>query len=116
MLVKDTYLKTISKLTYYNFQGFIDSCDKNVKILRPMKDISQEELDFYIKIKGLNPNTLKDVKNNSLQTVISTFVTGLQDNFQSTISTICKTADKIGAISNDTENCRSCSICEVNQC
>lgn len=78
-----------------------------------MKDISQEELNYYIKIKGLNPINLKEERNNSLQTAISSFVTELQDNFQSTISTVCKTADKIGAMSDDNAVSKSCSICEV---
>lgn len=77
-----------------------------------MKDISQEELEYYIKIKGLHPTKHTDVKSNSLQSAISTFVTELQNNFQSTISTVCKTADKIG-VTNSDANGLTCSICEV---
>ncbi|KOB64059.1 Cytoplasmic tRNA 2-thiolation protein 2 [Operophtera brumata] len=82
------YLKKVKRSLFIQY----------AEILRPMKDISQEELNYYIQIKGLNPSYHNDERNNSLQTAISSFVTELQDSFQSTISTVCKTADKIGNI------------------
>lgn len=77
-----------------------------------MKDISKEELDYYVKMKKLNYVLHKNVKSNSLQSAISSFVSDLQENFQSTISTVCKTADKIGDYDEDKAS-GSCRICMV---
>ncbi|CAH0592433.1 unnamed protein product [Chrysodeixis includens] len=95
-----------------NDVGFCDVRDEKVKILRPMKDISKEELDYYVKIKKLVSITRTNVKSNSLQSAISSFVSDLQQNFQSTISTVCKTADKIGDYEEDKASGK-CVICKV---
>ncbi|XP_021188867.3 cytoplasmic tRNA 2-thiolation protein 2-A [Helicoverpa armigera] len=97
--------------------GFCDVRDKEIKILRPIKDISKEELDYYVAIKQLSPFHEKDVISNSLQSVIASFVSDLQKDFQATISTVCKTADKIGnqEIINDEQNMQGkCVICKSN--
>ncbi|XP_049881650.1 cytoplasmic tRNA 2-thiolation protein 2 [Pectinophora gossypiella] len=94
-----------------NEVGFYDARDDNIKVLRPMKEISQEELTLYIKIKNLSPEHNSLLNDNSLQSVIGTFVTDLQENFPATISTICKTADKIG-IKVDSKKQGKCVICE----
>ncbi|KAJ0182538.1 hypothetical protein K1T71_001907 [Dendrolimus kikuchii] len=93
--------------------GFIDNRD-DIKIVRPMKDISKEELHFYIKIKKLNIQHHYDMKKNSLQVLINNFVSDLQENFPSTISTVCKTAEKLGVASDnaDNESNHKCKICE----
>lgn len=78
-----------------------------------MKDISKEELMYYVNINNLNPIDQIDLKENSLQSVIGTFVTELQDSFQATISTICKTADKIGTHAEEQTN-QQCVLCEVS--
>lgn len=78
-----------------------------------MRDISREELDHYINIKKLNVVHEHDLNDNSLQSVINKFVADLQENFQATISTICKTADKIG-IKDQHQNSDKCLFCEVN--
>ncbi|XP_075972421.1 cytosolic thiouridylase subunit 2 [Anticarsia gemmatalis] len=94
--------------------GFSDIRDSKVKILRPMKDITKEELDYYVSIRQLQPTSTNNSANdNSLQSVISSFVHGLQENFQSTISTVCKTADKIGNCNEDKSE-QKCIICESN--
>lgn len=96
--------------------GFLDSRDMEIKIIRPMKDISEEELKLYINSKNLKVNdkqTSKENEHTSLQTVISTFVSSLQENYPSTISTICKTADKIGLQDEcDNERHNMCVICQ----
>ncbi|XP_053609297.1 cytoplasmic tRNA 2-thiolation protein 2 [Plodia interpunctella] len=90
--------------------GFSDCRDNAVTILRPVKDITGEELIHYINIKGLKVLHNQSSKGNSLQSVIKTFVTELQKNFPATIPTICKTADKIGM--NSCESSNKCAICE----
>lgn len=94
-------------------QGFCDVRDENVKIIKPIKDISNEELNYYVKIRQLAPVYHSNIKNNSLQSVIYSFVSDLQENFQATISTVCKTADKIGDHNNEFKTDERCIICEV---
>lgn len=60
----------------------------------------------------MTPVNDSHIKSNSLQSVISSFVSELQDNFQATISTVCKTADKIG-IEKESNTSEKCLICEV---
>ncbi|CAG9796620.1 unnamed protein product [Diatraea saccharalis] len=90
--------------------GFCDSRN-DIKILRPLKEITFEELQHYININKLELLKEKAVHGNSLQSVIKLFVHDLQDNYQSTISTICKTAEKIG-IQDDNNHTNKCSMCE----
>lgn len=98
---------------YFILQGFCDS-RAEIKILRPMRDISHEELQHYIRVKELVCNNFSCTESkNSLQNVIKNFVVDLQDNFQSTISTVCKTADKIG-VNDGPKNDNKCLLCEVN--
>ncbi|KAH9636537.1 hypothetical protein HF086_014798 [Spodoptera exigua] len=91
--------------------GFCDNRDDKVKIIRPIKDISIEELNYYVSINQLTPVNNNHIKSKSLQSVISSFVSELQDNFQATISTVCKTADKIGD-QRESINSEKCLICE----
>lgn len=92
--------------------GFIDTRDDTVKILRPMKDLSQEELANYASLKKLTFIHENTVKDNSLQSLIHTFVVELQHNFPATISTVYKTSEKIGTFGNST-NLNKCTFCQV---
>ncbi|KAJ2947861.1 hypothetical protein O0L34_g9650 [Tuta absoluta] len=92
--------------------GFCDARNENIKIIRPMKDISLEELNCYFTLKQLYPVDHNQIKLNSLQSVIGAFVTDLKDTFPATISTVCKTADKIGNHDFDTNRKGKCVICE----
>ncbi|CAH0405392.1 unnamed protein product [Chilo suppressalis] len=98
--------------------GFCDNRNE-VKILRPIKDITLEEIQHYITISQLTPLNVRHAQEYSLQSVAKLFVNDLQQNFQSTISTICKTAEKIG-IQNENKHKIKCLICESginkNQC
>nr|XP_026493721.1 cytoplasmic tRNA 2-thiolation protein 2 [Vanessa tameamea] len=95
--------------------GFADKREENVKILRPMREITNEEIDHYLRIKELNPATdiLGKGYGTSLQSVIRNFVLDLQENYPATVSTICKTADKIGSVT-DNVNKKKCIICQSN--
>lgn len=97
-----------------NCVGFIDSRDETVKIVRPMKDISREELQYYIDIKKLSPGRHNSIQKNSLQFLVNNFVSDLQVNYPSTISTVCKTADKlcISPTDNNFQNYDRCNICK----
>lgn len=77
-----------------------------------MRDISKEELDHYLNIKQLEVAHCDETKQNSLQSVINTFVINLQEGFPATISTVCKTADKISAI-DEVQTKETCIMCQV---
>lgn len=80
-----------------------------------MKDISQEEIDQYIKINQLSPaSCISNNQENCLQTIIKNFVTDLQENYQATISTVCKTADKIGVGMKQSKKCKVCEVISSN--
>ncbi|XP_069359826.1 cytoplasmic tRNA 2-thiolation protein 2 isoform X2 [Maniola hyperantus] len=94
--------------------GFADQRDKSVRILRPMKDIMNEEIDYFVKVKQLS--YVHDYSNTKigLQSVINNFVVDLQDNnYPSTIFTVCKIADKIGSNENTTD-VKNCTLCQSN--
>ncbi|CAH2050379.1 unnamed protein product, partial [Iphiclides podalirius] len=91
-----------------NDVGFSDNRHENIKILRPMKDITEEELHHYIKVNKLNSVSTDHIRKNSLQSTIKTFVSDLQENFPATISTVCKTADKISSTENNPKRCQMC--------
>lgn len=76
-----------------------------------MKDISNEEVEHYVRINNLNPSYTKQEKDNSLQSIIQNFVLDLQGNYPATISTICKTADKMSSY--DIANAKKCTVCKV---
>ncbi|XP_014356131.2 cytoplasmic tRNA 2-thiolation protein 2 [Papilio machaon] len=92
--------------------GFSDSRDE-IKILRPMKDITVEELHHYIQIKNLTHISIDKIQDNNLQSVIKQFVWDLQENFPATVSTVCKTADKIGSIDKSDKRCQFCKSAVV---
>lgn len=77
-----------------------------------MRDISKEELDHYLNIRQLEVANHDESKQNSLQSVINAFVTNLQESFPATISTVCKTADKISAL-DEVETKETCIMCQV---
>lgn len=96
--------------------GFLDSRNDFIKILRPMKDISQDEVFYYGLLKKLTYFENTKVGDNSLQSLITTFVVELQKNFPATISTICRTAEKIGTYGDITKlnKCYFCQVCIRN--
>lgn len=77
-----------------------------------MREISKEELDHYLQINQLEVAQHDETKQNSLQSTIKNFVTNLQESFPATISTVCKTADKISA-HDEVETKETCIMCQV---
>ncbi|KAG7310694.1 hypothetical protein JYU34_003499 [Plutella xylostella] len=93
--------------------GFSDTRHETVKVLRPMKDITKEELSNYAAIKLITcPLPQEENKSNmdSLQSLINSFVVDLQENYSATISTVCKTAEKIGSAVNECD--KRCFHCQ----
>lgn len=77
-----------------------------------MREITKEELEHYLNIKQLEVVHHNETKQNSLQSVVKAFVTNLQESFPATISTVCKTADKISA-HDEVETKKICIMCQV---
>ncbi|XP_019533455.3 cytoplasmic tRNA 2-thiolation protein 2 [Aedes albopictus] len=81
--------------------AFCDDRDEERKIIRPMRDLNPEEIDYYL---NFAENQLRSVialdpfrEKSSLQNLTSKFVDGLQQSFPSTVSTVFRTGDKLGA-------------------
>lgn len=86
----------------------ISICDNRgkVKILRPIRTLSDVEIEAYVKFnKNIAwPTDIRAFANAcdsnatlSLQNLTRQFVNGLQENFTSTVSTVFRTGDKISA-------------------
>lgn len=90
--------------------ALMDNRIPGVKITRPLKDLNQEEVDAYVKVRNLP--TLMPVpsssKETSIQSITNSFVNDLQKDYSSTISTIFRTGGKI--TSKDTS--KACSYCQ----
>ncbi|XP_023939475.1 cytoplasmic tRNA 2-thiolation protein 2-A [Bicyclus anynana] len=93
--------------------GFADQRDKSIKILRPMKDISNEEIEYFLKVKQISKIQNSSNTKIGLQSVVDNFVLDLQKNYPATVSTVCKTADKLGSAENTTET-QNCTLCQSN--
>lgn len=96
--------------------GFSDTRN-TVTILKPIKDITFEELSYYGKINNLKcPIELfgSSMKEDSIQGLMEQFVNNLQENFPATISTVCRTGEKIGDETRQTEESENiCSLCQA---
>ncbi|XP_030376725.1 cytoplasmic tRNA 2-thiolation protein 2 [Scaptodrosophila lebanonensis] len=78
-----------------------DRLHSGVKLLRPLKDLNEQEVQFYVDAQKLKPFMsaqqygVKCGKGASLQNLTHAFVANLQQNYASTVSTVFRTGDKI---------------------
>lgn len=77
-----------------------DRLDDGIKLIRPLKDLNNNEIELYLKAQDLEPLQCKryglDVGSSaSLQNLTKSFVDNLQQNFSATVSTVFRTGDKI---------------------
>lgn len=90
-----------------------DRTDCDSKILRPMRTITALEIDTYLRLnENLNKliNANDNIVNNScsslsvpsIQNLTKQFIESLQENFDSTVSTIFRTGDKISTVAAST--------------
>ncbi|XP_073823142.1 cytosolic thiouridylase subunit 2 [Musca autumnalis] len=92
--------------------------DDNVKIVRPLKDLTEEEINLYVKAQSLqlleNHNSYGNDFGStaSLQNLTKAFVKDLQQNYSSTVSTVFRTGSKI-ASQMDGDSSRKCEKCCV---
>lgn len=103
----------------------ISICDSRgaVKILRPIRNLSDVEVETYVKFNDNVPwpTDIRNYANStdtrptlSLQNLTRQFVNGLQENFTSTVSTVFRTGDKIAAASAPTTKetpKNTCKLC-----
>ncbi|KAH8404860.1 hypothetical protein KR222_007394 [Zaprionus bogoriensis] len=87
--------------------------DNGVKLLRPLKDLNEQEVQFYVRARQLQPFPLQEQglpsADASLQSLTNAFVANLQENYASTVSTVFRTGDKIAA--NQQAEAASCASC-----
>lgn len=100
--------------------GFSDARYGDVVIVRPMRDYSSKEIAFYSRmfnvpsvfISGLDTKTQDKA---SIQRLTESFVTNLQSDFPSTVSTIYRTSEKLHTVippqSQTAEPASKCLLC-----
>lgn len=80
---------------------FCDARYADIKILKPMRDFTQQELVYYAKYHEVNCVKIRksDVTApaTSIQTLAHNFTTNLESQFPSTVSTVFRTAEKLSA-------------------
>ncbi|KAF5273998.1 hypothetical protein FQA39_LY01113 [Lamprigera yunnana] len=94
--------------------GTVDSRDEEVTILRPLRNFTIKEAALYNYFHNLDPVNFVHQQANpyaSIQNLMQKFVTDLQENYPSTISTIVRTGDKLG-INKYTSNAK-CLFCQA---
>ncbi|XP_013408735.1 cytoplasmic tRNA 2-thiolation protein 2-A [Lingula anatina] len=97
--------------------GFADCRHPEMKIVRPVRDFTAKEVAMYNAFHNLQPLVLpalttKAASNASIERLTETFVTGLQADFPSTVSTIFRTGEKLSVEDMDSEVDR-CQFCQA---
>lgn len=82
-----------------------DRLDNDVKLVRPLKDLNNIEIELYLKSQNLDPLQVKRFgldggSTASIQNLTKSFMDNLQQNFSATVSTVFRTGDKI-AVNHD---------------
>ncbi|CAG9799310.1 unnamed protein product [Chironomus riparius] len=97
-----------------NDVGFLDDRISCIKIIRPLKDLNQHEVDSYVQFNNLKFCSFSNFSSNdnvaSIQNLTSNFINQLQKNcYNSTVSTVYKCSNKI-ASNNETISCQNNTI------
>ncbi|KAG8284736.1 Cytoplasmic tRNA 2-thiolation protein 2 [Homalodisca vitripennis] len=93
--------------------GFSDERCPEVKVVRPLRDLSKKELVFYNVFHNLKSahvpslSTKADV-HSSIQKLTESFLCELQDGFPSTLSTVFRVADKLTTTPGERDVCPLC--------
>ncbi|CAO3696462.1 unnamed protein product [Umbelopsis ramanniana] len=90
---------------------------QNMAIIRPMKDMLAKEIAVYNRNHNIDgfviPTTnwsTKATSKSSIERLTEEFITGLDRDFPSTVSTVSRTASKL-TVSNDLDIANKCAIC-----
>ncbi|KAK3916568.1 Cytoplasmic tRNA 2-thiolation protein 2 [Frankliniella fusca] len=101
--------------------SFCDSRDENVKIMRPLLELSSKEVTYYSVFHHLESVHIpslctKASSDSSIHNMSKQFVMDLMENFPSTVSTVFRTGEKLGSTTTST-SCETednlCIICQV---
>ncbi|XP_042358638.1 cytoplasmic tRNA 2-thiolation protein 2 [Plectropomus leopardus] len=101
--------------------GFSDSRYGDIILVRPMRDYSAKEIAYYNRLFSV-PSVFtpsldtKTTEKASIQRLTESFVTKLQADFPSTVSTIYRTSEKLQTAckSSTAEHCDRCLLCMCN--
>lgn len=97
--------------------GFVDDRFEGLAILRPMRDFSKQELDYYLELHCLEPlKKIKKINDNpfeSIQKLTEEFVLDLESQFTGTVSTVYRTGAKISSEGFSPEERQVCVICNA---
>ncbi|XP_014483247.1 PREDICTED: cytoplasmic tRNA 2-thiolation protein 2 [Dinoponera quadriceps] len=99
---------------------FCDTRCTDIKILKPMRDFTQQEMMYYSQCHSLNPIKSKKINvttqpATSIQALTYNFIMGMESQFSSTISTIMRTAEKVSARNNkDNQDMENCVLCDAS--
>lgn len=95
--------------------SFVDERMQDVKLVRPIRDLNEMEVDHYIRLNELQfePDAGRfgedEATGASIQNLTNEFVRSLQRNYSSTVTTVFRTGDKLAPLMN--ENSVQCRIC-----
>ncbi|KAH8377331.1 hypothetical protein KR093_004900 [Drosophila rubida] len=93
-----------------------DRLPNGIKLLRPLKDLNEQEVQFYVHAQKLQPFAKVDQElssHASLQNLTRAFVANLQENYASTVSTVFRTGDKMAINQQASGEIHStCQLCQ----
>lgn len=98
--------------------GFCDTRDSQIRILRPMKDITKKEIAMYSvfsKLQSVHVPSFRTCvdEHASIQKLTEKFVTELQNDFPATTSTVFRTGEKLSSYCNDMKDLEKCLLCKA---
>lgn len=93
---------------------FSDTRNGDVMFIRPVRDLNAKELTMYNNIFNVSSVfvpciTTKGTNSTSIERLTEAFVTGLQADYQSTVSNIVRTSEKLGV---SDKKCSKCVVCQ----
>jgi tRNA(Ile)-lysidine synthase TilS/MesJ len=98
--------------------NFCNAQYTDIKILKPMKDFTQQELLYYSEcykidsIKSKESNVSSSMK--SIQSLAHNFITKLESQFPGTVSAVSRTAEKLSVKGNEEQNVgNDCILCNA---
>nr|XP_040034807.1 cytoplasmic tRNA 2-thiolation protein 2 [Gasterosteus aculeatus aculeatus] len=101
--------------------GFSDSRYGDILLVRPMRDYSAKEIAYYNRLFGV-PSVFipgletKATDKSSIQRLTESFVTKLQADFPSTVSTIYRTSEKLQTACRSSSTADLCDRCLLCMC
>lgn len=96
--------------------NFCDARCTDIKILKPMRDFTQQELVYYSEHYKINSvkSVESDASATSIQALARSFTTELESQFSGTTSTVFRTADKISPRGNVQQSIEdNCVLCDT---